>query len=151
VRLDEFLLVVAVALFIIIVVVLARKFKANPHTSLTRLIEANIVLDLIAIAIWMIPAAQWSVYRLGFVAASVEAGVAAAVFALTLFGLIRRKKWAPYLIIAATVAQRVFATYIFFPSIALSITLIWSLMIVCFAYMDIKSSKPAENQGKLLH
>jgi hypothetical protein len=112
----------------------------NSHKILTNLIALNIIFDLAAIAIWAaFPAIQWSIYRLGFVIVGAEAGLAAAMFALTLFGLIKQQKWAPYLAITVTVAQRVFATYVFFPSPAIGLTLAWSLVIVYFAYRDIKT------------
>ncbi len=140
-RLDEFLLLLSVIVFAAVAVFLALKSKANPHTTLTRLIAANIVLDIIAIAIWAFPATQWSIYRLGVMVAGTEAALAAVLFALTLFGLNKRRMWAPILAIALTVTQRVFATYIFFPSPALALTLIWSLVIVTFAYKDIKTKR----------
>jgi hypothetical protein len=115
-------------------------FGANPHKRLTSLIALNIVLDIIAIAIWAaFPALQWSIYRLGFSIVGTEAALAAALFALTLFGLTKKQKWAPILAIAITVTQRVFATYVFFPSPAIAITLIWSLAIIFFAYKTIKT------------
>ncbi|HSV49651.1 MAG TPA: hypothetical protein VLH35_04985 [Candidatus Acidoferrales bacterium] len=61
------------------------------------------------------------------------------MFAVTLFGLLKKKKWAPILALVVTVNQRVFATYVFFPSTAIFVTLIWSLVIIYFSYRDIKS------------
>ena len=116
-------------------------FGANQHKALTRLIALNIVLDIIAIAIWAaFPPLQWSIYRLGFSVVGPEAALAATLFALTLFGLSKKQKWAPTLAIAITVTQRVFATYVFFPSPAIALTLIWSLIIVYFAYKNIKTT-----------
>jgi hypothetical protein len=114
--------------------------KINSHKILTYLVGANIVLDIIAIAIWAAaPATQWSIYQIGFTIVGAEAAVAAALFAVALFGLIKKKKWAPYLSVVVTVNQRVFATYVFFPSTAIFVTLIWSLVIIYFAYRDIKT------------
>jgi hypothetical protein len=93
-------------------------FGANSHMILTRLIAANIVFDVIAITFWAtFPATQWSIYRLGFSIVGAEAAVAATLFALTLFGLIKRKKRAPFLAIAIPVTQRIFGTYVFFPNL----------------------------------
>jgi hypothetical protein len=50
--------------------------------------------------------------------------MAAAVFSIIYVGLVKNKKWAPYLAIILTVTQRVFATYVFFPSTASGITTI---------------------------
>ena len=114
--------------------------KINPHKILTAFVAANIVLDIIAIAIWAgAPATQWSIYQLGFTIVGTEAAVAAVLFTVALFGLLKKKKWAPYLALLVTINQRVFATYVFFPSTAIGVTLIWSLIIIYFAYRDIKT------------
>jgi hypothetical protein len=93
--------------------------------------------------IWAaLPANTWNgMYRLDSLVAGSEAALAAAFFAVTLFGLKRRQKWAPILAIILTVTQRVFAVYVFFPSIAIPIPLIWSIVVIYFAFKDIKTSK----------
>lgn len=119
-----------------------KTFITNHHKILTGLIGLNIVFDLAAVAIWAaFPAIQWSIYRLGFIIVGAEAIIAATLFALTLFGLLKKQKWAPILAIAITVAQRVFATYVFFPSPAIAITLVWSLIIIYFAYIATKTNQ----------
>ena len=122
---------------------MSKPSRANPHKTLTLLIIANIVLDITAIAIWAaLPTNTWNgMYRLDSLIASLEAALAAASFGVTLFGLKKRQKWAPILAIAITVTQRVFAFYVFFPSIAIPIPLIWSLVIIYFAFKDIKISE----------
>jgi 4-hydroxybenzoate polyprenyltransferase len=80
-------------------------------------------------------------YRLDSLVAGSEAALAAAFFTITLFGLKKRQRWAPILVIGITVTQRVFAFYVFFPSIAIPIPLIWSLVIIYFAFKDIKTPK----------
>jgi hypothetical protein len=116
--------------------------NGNPHKILTLLIAANIVLDIIAIAIWTaLPTNVWNgMYRLDSLAAISEAALAVAFFVVTLFGLKRRQKWAPILAITITVTQRIFAFYVYFPSIAIPIPLIWSLSIIYFAFKEIKMS-----------
>lgn len=110
------------------------------HQIVARLIGLHIILEIIAIAIWAaFPAFQWSIYRLGFLIVGSEAAFAAALFTLAFIGLHKRQKWAPFLAIAITVAQRIFATYVFFPSPAIAVTLIWSLVIIYFAYKETKS------------
>ena len=144
-RLDELLSFLAVAFLIIVALFLVCSFRSKPHKTLIRLVVANIVLDAIAIAIWSaFPATQWSIYRLGFSVVSAEAVLAAALFALTLFWLIKRKKRAPFLAVTITITQRVFATYVFSLSIANALTLIWSLLIIYFAQKDART--PTEPQ-----
>ncbi len=108
-----------------------------------RLVAANIVLDIVAIVIWAaLPAGTWNgMYRLDSLTACVEAALAAAFFALTLFGLKRNHQWAPILAIALTITQRVFAVYVFFPSYFIPIPLIWSLVIIYFAVKDLRKHK----------
>jgi hypothetical protein len=138
-RLDEILSPLVVAVFILIAVILARKYGAKPHKILIQLVAANIALDIIAIAIWgAIPATQWSIYHLGFSIVGAEAAGAAAFFALALYGLTKNQKWAPVLAVAVTVTQRVFAAYVFSVNIASALTLSWSLVIVYFVYRDLK-------------
>ena len=122
---------------------MSKHSSSNPHKTLTLLIAANIVLDITAIVIWAaLPANMWNgMYRLDSLIASLEAALAAASFGVTLFGLKKRQKWAPILAIVITVTQRVFAFYVFFPSIAIPIPLIWSLVIIYFAFKDIKISE----------
>lgn len=138
-RLDEILQYVVVVIAIITALYVVKRFSRNPHKTLIRLVAANIVLDFVAIAIWgLFPATQWSIYNLGFLTVGIEAAIASILFALTLFGLIKTKKWAPILAIIITVNQRVFTNYIFFLSIGNVITLTWSLLIIYFAYKDLK-------------
>jgi hypothetical protein len=117
---------------------MSKSLSSNPHKTLTRLITTNIVLDIIAIVIWAaLPAKVWNgMYRLDSLIAGSEAALAAAFFVVTLFGLKKRQIWAPI-----TVTQRVFAVYVFFPSVAIPIPLIWSLVIIYFALKDIQTSK----------
>jgi hypothetical protein len=132
---------------------MVKHLRLNSHNILTRLIAVNIVLDGIAMAIWAtFPATQWSIYRLGFSIIGTEAAVAACLFALTTAALIKNKKWAPFLAIALTINQRIFSNYAFFPTpadvkvqplilIPNGATLIWSFIIIYFAYRDIKTKK----------
>jgi hypothetical protein len=122
---------------------MSKSSSANPHKTLTHLIASNILLDITAILIWAaLPANTWNgMYRIDSLVAGSEAALAAAFFVVTLFGLKRNKKWAPILAIAITVTQRVFAFYVFFPSIAIPLPLIWSLIIIYFAFKEIKTSK----------
>jgi hypothetical protein len=80
-------------------------------------------------------------YRLDSLIICSEAALAVVFFGATLFGLKRKQKWAPILAIAITGTQRVFAIYVFFPSIAIPIPLIWSLLIIYVAFKGIKISK----------
>jgi len=122
-----------------LIILVSHYRKTNPHKVLTAFVALNIVLDVLAIAIWTVfPATQWSIYQLGFTIVGPEEALAAALFTLTLFGLMKKNKWAPFLAITLTIIQRSFAAYVFFPSTAIPVTSIWSLLIIYFAYRDIK-------------
>jgi hypothetical protein len=114
--------------------------NSKAHKTLMRLVTANIVLDIVAIAIWAaLPAGTWNgMYRLDSFIASVEAAVAAALFALTLFCLRKNLKWAPIMAIALTVAQRAFAIFVFYPSYFIPIPLVWSLVIIYYAVKELR-------------
>ncbi len=137
---------------------MSQYLRNNSHKILIRLVSANIVLDSLALTLWAaFPATQWSIYRLGFSIIGTEAAIAVCLFALTMLLLIKRKRWAPFLAIAITVNQRIFSNYAFFPNLAdiqmqplilapNAATLIWSLIIIYFAYNDLKSRR---NRGAL--
>jgi len=114
----------------------------NPQRTLTRLVALNIVFDAIAIVTWTaLPNSGGNLHYIDTSAASIEAAIAATLFVITLFGLIKNQNWAPKAAIAITTIQRTFATIVFFPSPGIIATLIWSLLIVYFAYKDIKAAK----------
>jgi uncharacterized membrane protein (UPF0136 family) len=114
-----------------------------------QLVAANIVLDIIAIVIWAaLPAGTWNgMYRLDSFIASLEAAVAAALFAITLFCLRRNIRWAPILAIVLTVAQRVFAVYVFYPSYFIPVPMIWSLVIIYFAIKDLRNGQQLQESS----
>jgi hypothetical protein len=123
-----------------LIILVSAFVKISPHKMLTLLVASNVALDVIAIVTWAgFPSTQWSIYQLGFTIVGAEAAVAAAVYAVALFGLTKKLSWAPYLAITMTVIQRCFATYVFFPSTAIAVTAIWSLLIIYFAVRDIKT------------
>jgi hypothetical protein len=116
--------------------------NSKAHKTLMRLIAANIILDIIAIAIWAaLPAGTWNgMYRLDSLIASVEAAVAAALFAVTLFALKKQLKWAPIIAITLTITQRAFAIYVFYPSYFIPIPLVWSIVIIYYALKDLQKN-----------
>ena len=122
-----------------------KRFGKNPLGTLITLVTLNIVLDIFAIATWTaLPGSGGNLHYVGTSVASIEAAIAAALFALTLFGLIKKQTWAPKTAIAVTLAQRAFATIVFFPSPGIIATLVWSIIIVYFAYKTIKSARGSQ-------
>ncbi len=110
------------------------RFKSNPHRTLIQIVALNVAFDVIAIAVWAAIPATTTQLSLGFTAVAGEAAIAAAIFTITLYGLVKRQKWAPPLAIAVTVLQRTFGTYVFFPSPGIALTAAWSILLIYFAY-----------------
>jgi hypothetical protein len=123
--------------------------SGNAHKTLMRLVAANIALDIVAIVIWaVLPADTWTgLYRLDSFVASVEAAVAAALFAVTLFCLKKNLRWAPILAIGLTVAQRAFAVYVFFPSYFIPVPMVWSLVIIYFAIKTLRQQEQIKHKA----
>ncbi len=71
--------------------------------------------------------------------------VVAAVYAVSLFGLVKNQKWAPLLVIAISVINRVFALVIFYISPALAFWAAWTVILVVLGFLEYKrlaSPKP---------
>jgi hypothetical protein len=62
--------------------------------------------------------------------------VVAAVQLIALYGLMKRMKWAPQLILIITVVNRAFALILYFISPAFVFWAVWSIIIISFAYFD---------------
>jgi hypothetical protein len=119
------------------------KIFSNPHTMLTRLVGLNLIFDVIAVAIWFfVPSTQTSL-MLGVSVAYIDAAVAAALFAVAFLGIMKKQKWGAILAIAVTVTQRII-NFFQFERVAVVFTLIWSILIVYFAYKELKGSSPAK-------
>jgi chromate transport protein ChrA len=119
----------------------------NPIKTLTRLVALNIVFDAIAIATWTaLPSSGGNLHYINTSVASIEAAIAIVLFAVTLFGLTKKQSWAPKAAIAITIIQRTFATIVFFPSPGIIATLIWSIIIIYFAYKTIKTETVQNNK-----
>jgi hypothetical protein len=119
----------------------------NPDKMLIRLVSLNIVFDAIAIATWTaLPSSGGNLHYISNSVASIEAASAIVLFAVTLFGLTKRQSWSPKAAIAITLIQRTFATIVFFPSPGIITTLIWSIIIIYFAYKTIKTETARKNK-----
>jgi len=86
----------------------------------------------------LVPSTQPSLL-LGVSVAYVDAAVAAALFAVAFFGIVKKQMWGPVLAIGVTVTQRVI-NFFQFERVAVIFTLIWSILIVYFAYKQLQSS-----------
>ncbi len=62
--------------------------------------------------------------------------VVAAIYAVSLFGLVKNQKWAPLLIIAISVVNRVFALAIFYISPAFAFWAAWTVILVVLGFLE---------------
>ncbi len=120
----------------------------NPRKTLIRLVGLNIALDAFSIPTWiavLLTSTSTSPNTLtaNTNVAILDSAVAAAVFAVALFGVITTKKWGVYLAVAATVGQRVVGAFLFSLNGAMAIEVAWSLLIIYFAYRVLQQSKLA--------
>ena len=61
--------------------------------------------------------------------------VVAVVYVVALFGLMRRQNWAPLLVIAISVANRVLALFLYAISAAFLLWAVWTVILVVLAYL----------------
>ena len=62
--------------------------------------------------------------------------VVSVVFIIGLFGLMKRMKWAPQLIIAISVANRALAIVLYLISPAFGFWAVWSIILIALSYFD---------------
>jgi len=67
--------------------------------------------------------------------------IVAVVYIIALFGLMKRMKWAPHLIIAISIANRVLALVLYFISPAFAFWAVWTIILVALAYLDWRKMK----------
>jgi hypothetical protein len=69
-------------------------------------------------------------------AGTIVLSVVAAIYIVALFGLLKRMKWAPELIIAISVANRALALVLYFINPAFVYWAIWSIILIALSYFD---------------
>ena len=115
------------------------------HNILKWLIALNIIGDLISIPFWLVlptmANTQGSTLTVDTSIAIADAAVAAALFAIALYGIIKKQKWGSILAIILTVTQRVVGFFMFQLNVGVAVEVIWSLLIIYFAYKEITQPK----------
>jgi hypothetical protein len=122
-----------------------QKLKNRINTLLFILVLGNIVWDIANIALWIrVPSSQSSLQGGpiaktfgsldGLVIGTTVLSAISIIYATGLFGLHRRQKWAPALIIAVSIANRAFALLIF--EFTSPIFYVWTVILVSVAYLD---------------
>jgi hypothetical protein len=127
------------------------KPKNRVNTLLFILVLGNIVVDVANIAFWIgMPSSQASMLggpiaktfgsSAGLVIGTAILSVVSITYAATLFGLSRRKRWAPLLIIAISIANRALALVIF--EFTSPIFFVWTGILVVVTYIDYRRLAP---------
>jgi hypothetical protein len=123
------------------------------HKILILFVAINIIGDIGNVAFWWAsPDSRGASLNTGYigVAAGIDnaliAGtitllVVAVVYIAALYGLMKRLKWAPLLIIAISVANRALALVLYFISPAFAFWAIWTIILVALAYLDWRKIK----------
>lgn len=141
--------------------------KNRLHTVLILFVLLNIIGDVGNVIFWYVsPSSQGSlvggsmgdvVSQGGFIAswAGDEVALAigtvtllavAAIYAVALFGLVKRYTWGPLLVIAISIVNRILAIFLYELSPAFAFWGVWTIILVVVAYLDYRapSSKKIE-------
>jgi|WetSurMetagenome_2_1015567.scaffolds.fasta_scaffold505658_1 hypothetical protein len=129
------------------------KTLSDSHRMLVRLLWLNIALDLLSIPIWI---AFWVVAQGSITSTStltvdptiaiLDAAAGVALFGLALWGVLQNQKSGSYVAVMATVAQRVAGVFIFQVNVGMALEVVWTTIIVYFAYRNLQNSKSAQEQ-----
>ncbi len=123
------------------------------HKILIIFVALNIIGDIGNVAFWWAnPSSRDASLNTGYIASVAGNGgaliagtvillVVSAVYAVALFGLLKKMTWAPLLVIAISVANRVIALPLYFISPAFAFWAIWTVIIVVVSYLDWKKLK----------
>jgi hypothetical protein len=127
--------------------------KGTIHKILMLFIAINIIGDIGNVAFWWAsPSSRAASLNTGYI--GVSAGINNALIAGTivllvisivyiasLFGLMKRLKWALPLIIAISIANRALALVLYFISPAFVFWAVWTVILVVLAYLDWRQMK----------
>lgn len=118
------------------------------HKILMLFVIINIIGDIGNVAFWWAsPSSRAASLNTGYIGTSAGvdnaliAGtiiliIVAVIYGASLFGLIKKMKWALFLIIAISVANRALALVLYFISPAFAFWAVWTVILVVLAYLD---------------
>lgn len=123
------------------------------HKILILFVVINIIGDIGNIAFWWInPSSRDASLNTGYIATVAGADnaliagtvillVVSVVYAVALFGLLKKMLWAPLLVIAISIANRALALPLYFISPAFAFWAVWTVILVVLSYLDWKKLK----------
>lgn len=74
-------------------------------------------------------------------AGTIVLSIVSVVYIISLFGLIKKLKWAPLLVIAISVANRAIAVFLYQISVAFIFWAIWTMILVVLSYLVYRKMK----------
>ena len=116
-------------------------------------VVVNIIGDIGNVAFWWAsPSSRAASLNTGYIgvtagidnaliAGTITLLIVAVVYAVALFGLMKKMKWAPLLIIAISVANRALALVLYFISPAFAFWAIWTVILVVLSYLVYRKMK----------
>ena len=131
---------------------LKEKGKNRISIILIFFIIINIIGDIGNIVFWWVnPDSRAASLNTGIIATSagvdnallagtIILALVAVVYIAGLFGLLKKMSWAPYLIIAISIANRVLALFLYFISPAFAFWTVWTAILVVTSYLYIRKS-----------
>jgi uncharacterized membrane protein (DUF2068 family) len=130
--------------------------KAPSKNWFSRLLVFFVVINIIGdvgnVAFWWAnPDSRAASLNTGYIATSAGvdnaliAGtvilvIVAAIYAVSLVGLWKNRRWGSLLVIAISVANRVLAVLLYFLSAAFAFWAVWTVILVVLAYLNLRNS-----------
>jgi len=120
------------------------------HKILIFFVIINIVGDIGNVAFWWAsPDSRAASLNTGYIgvnagvdnaliAGTITLLVVAVIYIEALFGLMKRTKWAPKLIIAISIANRALALVLYFISPAFAFWAVWTIILIALSYLDLR-------------
>ena len=125
------------------------------HKILIFFVIINIIGDIGNVAFWWAsPDSRAASLNTGYIGVSAGVNnaliagtitllVVAVIYIVALFGLMKRMKWAPKLIIAISVANRALALVLYFISPAFAFWAFWTIILIALSYFDLRKMNTA--------
>jgi hypothetical protein len=123
------------------------------HKIIMFFVIINIIGDIGNVVLWLgIPSSRALSLNTGLIGNAVGAGnaliagsailiIVAVVYIVSFLGLFKKMKWAPLLVIVVSVANRAFAFILYQISVAVLLWLVWTIILVILAYLDLQKLK----------
>jgi hypothetical protein len=120
------------------------------HKILIIFVAINIIGDIGNVAFWWAsPDSRAASLNTGYIgvnagvdnaliAGTITLLVVAVIYIVALFGLMKRTKWAPKLIIAISIVNRALALVLYFISPAFAFWAVWTIILIAISYFDLR-------------